>query len=272
MITNNSTKEDGRAIVIAGINGDIGSELAQRLMQQGRLYGVSRSPKKSNLEYQHMRADFQDPKQIASAFEHIAPAKELIYLHLIGVFRFEDKNHPIVDKDEDDIDDETFQTNVTTFRNVKQSLSTYLEKNPSSTLKIIGVGSSSDLYDLPFWRSFTRSKNELRKEFRLMYGNPQTYGRVSALTVNVSTVSGKQLSTERPYISKEFCLSPQEVAEQSMPYILDPKPSFLEVSLIKPNPSFMDPEYLTLENLRKRWYQDMYANSADQKMKGGNTQ
>lgn len=204
---------------------------------------------------------------IASAFERIEPAKELIYLNMIGKFRFEDKNHSIIDQD--GIDDETFQTNVTTFRNVKQSLFDYLEQNPVSNVKIVGIGSSSDLYDLPFWHSFTRSKNELIKEFRLMYGNPQTYGRVSALTVNVSTVSGKQLSTERPYISKEFCLSPQEVVEQSIPYILDSKPSFLEISLIKPNPSFIDPEYLALENLRKRWYREMYADSADTRMKGG---
>ena len=272
MITENLKQEDERAIVIAGITGDIGSELAQRLVQHGKLYGLSRSPKKLNVEYTHLQADFLKPSEITSAFEQIKPAKELIYFHLIGVFRFEDKNHPITDKDGDGIDDETFATNVKTFRNVKQSLEDYLTKNPSSKLRIICVGSSSDLYDLPFWRSFTRSKNELRKEFRIMYGNPKTYGRVSALTINVSTVSGKQLSTERPYISREFCLTPQEVAEQSMPYILDSKPSFLEISLIKPHPSFTDPEFLTLENIRQRWYRDMYANSAEQKMKGGNAQ
>ncbi len=272
MTTENTTPEDERVIVIAGINGDIGKELAQRLMEHGKLYGISRSAKKSGLEYTHIQADFLKPEELAFAFESVTPAKELIYLHLIGVFRFEDRNHPIVDRDKDGIDDETFTTNVTTFRNVKQSLSNYLAQNPSSRLRIIGVGSSSDLYDLPFWRSFTHSKNELRKEFRLIYGNPQTYGRVSALTINVSTVSGKQLSTERPYISREFCLSPQEVAEQSMPYILDTKPSFLEISLIKPHPSFTDPEFLELENVRQRWYKDMYLDSANQKMKGGNTQ
>lgn len=272
MITDNTTYADERAIVIVGINGDIGSELAERLVQQGKLYGLSRNPKKSSLQYEHFQADFLKPDELASAFAHILPATELVYLHLIGKFRFEDKNHPIIDQNGDGIDDETFSTNVTTFRNVKQSLSNYLEQNPSSKVKIIGIGSVADLYDLPFWHSFTRSKNELRKEFRLMYGNPQTYGRVSALIVNVSTVSGTQLATERPYISKEFCLSPQEVAEQSLPYILDTKPSFLEISLIKPNPSFMDPEYLALENLRKRWYHEMYSDSADQKMKEGQLQ
>ena len=124
-----------------------------------------------------------------------------------------------------------YLTNVETFRNVRPHLTQYLLNNPSSKLKAVGIGSTSDIYDIPFWHSYTYSKNELRKELRLFYGNPQTFGRASTLLINVSTVSGEQLSTERPYISREFCLTPEEVVKSSLDCVLDSKTNCIEMTL-----------------------------------------
>ncbi len=269
-MTNNITNVANRkAIVIAGITGDIGSEFAKVLTSHGEVYGLSRHLNTSGLEHKHISADLLKREEVDSAFQNVGPADELIYLHLVGKFRFEDANHPIRDENEDGIDDLIYESNVTTFRNVKPCLVDYLRRNPSARLKIVAIGSASDLYNIPYWQSFTRAKYELREEFREMYGDSETFGRVSALFINVSTVAGKQLSAERPFISKEFCLSPKEVVEQSLPYVLDEKPGCLEITVIKPNPNFSTDWRVSNENIRRRWYQDMYGRSAEEKLKGG---
>lgn len=192
-----------RTFVIAGINGDIGIEFARRLQGHGKLYGISR--KKDKLEgiiYNHIKCDLLKPQEIQGMFSNLGYLGDLTYIHLPGKFQFQDENHPITDINNDGIDDDTFRTNVETFRNVMPNLFEYLSKYPETNLKLITIGSTSDLYNIPYWHSFTHSKNELRKEFRKMYGHPATYGWVGSLFINVSTTEGKQLSGERPYISK----------------------------------------------------------------------
>lgn len=254
-----------KTIVIAGVNGDIGQEFAANLANYGILHGISRGPKKASLRYSHIRANLLDESEVRMFFDQITLSDDLLYVHLPGKFRFEDKNHPITDKNGDGVDDEIYETNVTTFRNVKPLLLGYLDNNPNSKLKIVGIGSTSDLYEIPFWQSFTRAKNELRKEFRAIYGLPHNYGRVSSLFINVSTTEGSQLAIERPFISKDFVLKPKDILSQSLPYILDNRPSFLEISVIKPNPNFTT----DLERVRAEWYKNMYGNSQIKNMKGG---
>lgn len=254
---NKKTESNSKRIfVVAGL-GDIGLEFANRLREYGKVYGISRSSKGVDLT-KFTRADLLNEEDVRKTFEEIPSAPELIYLHLVGKFAFQDDEHPIRDENKDGIDDDIYKTNVETFRNMRPYLTRYLIDNPSSTLKAIGIGSSSDIYDIPFWHSFTHSKNELRKELRTFYGNPNTFGRAGTLLINVSTVSGTQLSNERPFISREFCLIPKEVVDSSLDYVLDNKVSCLEMTLVKPNPHFSEPDFLSLPKIKERWYKDMH--------------
>lgn len=252
------TRQNEKTFVIAGVNGDLGQEFAKRLSDYGQVYGLSRGKRKVERRYEHLCADFLKPSEIAHAFRRITPASRLIYLHMIGKFRFEDEKHPIEDVNGDGVDDSTYRTNVLTFANALPFLTEHLERDNKNTLSIVGIGSTSDLYGVPFWQSFTRSKDELRKEFRRIYGLPEFYGRVRTLMVNVSTVDGSQLADERPYISREFCLTPGEVVTQSLEDVLDTKSKSIELSIIKPHPEFRKPDFLSIENVRQRWYRDMY--------------
>jgi len=271
-MTTNNPDEEERTFVIAGVNGDIGQEFAKRLVDHGRLYGISRNPNKSSLNYAHICVDLLKSENATSAFNKINPTENLVYVHLLGKFKFEDKNHPITDKNSDGIDDDIFETNVTTFRNVAPILIDYLKKRPRAKLKLVAIGSTSDLYKIPFWQSFTHAKNELRKEFRWLYGHPENFGRVSTLFIDVSTVAGTQLAGERPFISKDFCLTPKDIVEQALPYLLDDRQSCLEMSVIKPNPAFFDANYLVNHKTKARWYQDMYGDSQKRRLKGSNEQ
>lgn len=248
-----------RTFVIAGINGDIGIEFARRLQSHGKLCGISR--KKDRLEgivYEHVKCDLLKPREIQSMFSNLDYCGDLTYIHLPGKFQFQDENHPITDTNNDGIDDDIFRTNVETFRNVMPTLFEYLLKHPNANLKLVAIGSTSDLYDIPYWHSFTHSKNELRKEFRKMYGHSATWGRVGSLFINVSTTEGKQLSGERPYISKKYILTPKEILDRSIGYVLDDKPDCLEISILKPNPDFEDENFLDPGEIKRRWYRDMY--------------
>jgi len=244
-----------RIFIVAGL-GDIGSAFARGLSKEGSVYGISRNPKGVGLT-RFIRANLLNKDDVREAFRTIPVGCDIIYLHLVGKFVFQDENHSINDENKDGIDDDTYLTNVETFRNVRPHLTQYLLNNPSSKLKAVGIGSTSDIYDIPFWHSYTYSKNELRKELRLFYGNPQTFGRASTLLINVSTVSGEQLSTERPYISREFCLTPEEVVKSSLDCVLDSKTNCIEMTLVKPNPEFLKADFWSDSNVRKRWYKDM---------------
>ncbi len=260
--------QNRRVIIITGVNGDLGREYAARLENQGNLYGISRKPKQSAANYKHICADLLNPMQVQEAFGKIEPTHEIIYLHLVGKFKFEDDKHPIEDSNRDGLDDEIYATNFTTFLNVLPHLKKFLDSNPKTKLKVVGIGSVSDLYKIPFWSSFSASKEELRKAFRRLYGEKDYHGRVSTLMVNVSTVSGSQLDLERPFISKAYCLNPKEVVDLSIDYILDNKLSSLELSLVKPHPSFSEEDFLSIALIRDRWYKDMYGPDF-QRIKGG---
>lgn len=248
-----------RTFIVAGINGDIGKEFARRLVNLGNLYGISRKQNRlENIAYAHIRCDLLNKNDVQNMFNGLNILGNITYIHLPGKFQFQDENHPIVDSNNDGIDDDIFATNVETFRNVKPYLLKYLIKNPNARLKLVAIGSTSDLYDIPYWHSFTYSKNELRKEFRKMYGNPSTYGRVGSLFINVSTTDGKQLKNERPYISKKFVLIPREILNQSIHYVLSNEPDSLELSVLKPNPDFGRENFLENNEISRRWYIDMY--------------
>lgn len=257
-----TNSKQAKTYIIAGINGDIGLEFARRFENLGRLCGISRKQEKlENIAYEHFQADLLKPEDVDTMFKSMELSDDLTYIHLPGKFQYQDENHPITDSNNDGIDDDTFATNVETFRNVMPYLSTHLKTNIDSRLKIIAIGSTSDLYDVPYWHSFTHSKNELRKQFRLMYGDPETYGRVGSLFINISTTDGKQLAGERPHISKQFVLKPSEILDQAFPHIVSTRPESLEISVLKPNPNFACEEYLDNREIKKRWYKDMYGES-----------
>ncbi|PIN92865.1 hypothetical protein COU54_05325 [Candidatus Pacearchaeota archaeon CG10_big_fil_rev_8_21_14_0_10_31_24] len=273
MTDNQEKTENRKTFIIAGVNGDIGQEFAKSLSKYGRVYGISRSSRKmSDFDYTHLVADFLNPEQIKESFEKIELSDDITYIHLIGKFLFEDENHPIVDRNGDGINDVIYDINCKTFKNALPVLLDLLKEESKRKLKVISISAVMDLYDLPFFNSFTKSKDELRKEFRVVYGAQSNYGRVSSLMINVATVKGHQLSEERPFMSEEdkaFCLSPKEVIDQSLEHILDSRNGCIEISLVKPNPSFGNSDYLDIAVVKKRWYRDMYGPLAEEKMKGG---
>jgi hypothetical protein len=241
--------------IIAGIRSDIGLEYAHFLKQYGKIYGISRNDTLvEGLEYGHITCDLSMPVD-PDIFKDISD-DQIVYIHLPGEFRFEDENHPIYDNDGDGLDDSIYHSNVTTFENATPALYN-LVKN-CKHLRIVAIGSTADLYDVPYWNSFTRAKDKLRGLFRKFYGDHENDNKVSSLFVNVSTTDGSQLAGERPYIDKTYVLQPIEIVTQSAEFVLATSKSCIEINILKSNPEWMDDDYFELHNIRARWYHDMY--------------
>lgn len=243
------------SFVIAGIRSDIGLAYAHYLKNYGKIYGISRSETPvDGLEYTHMTCDLMSP--VPEDFFSEISDRLVVYIHLPGEFRFEDENHPVIDNDGDGLDDSIFHSNVTTFVNITPAL--YKLGNNSEHLRIVAIGSTADLYDVPYWNSFTKAKDILRGLYRKFYGDNEHNNIVSSLFVNVSTTDGEQLEGERPYIDKTYVLRPDEIIKQSVEWILAETSSCIEVNILKSNPEWMDSEYFSLQNIHARWYYDMY--------------
>lgn len=246
-----------KKFIIAGIRSDIGKAYAHVLQHHGHVYGLSRSEKPvPGLEYYfHKVCNLSDPSDTHGVFDMVKPADEWVYIHLPGEFRFEDENHPIVDNDGDGIDDSMYQSNVVTFENIMPEIARHARTQP---IKLVAIGSTADLYNIKYWDSFTQSKNQLRKLFRRMYGDPELWKNISTLFVNVSTTDGEQLAGERPYIDKDYVLTPEKIVHESLSYILDSVHSSIEINILEPNPEFMNDEYFSDAQIKRRWYDDMY--------------
>lgn len=241
--------------IIAGIRSDIGLAYARLLTSHGTVYGISRNDTPvEGLNYQHITCDLSQPVD-PELFKDIFGEK-IVYIHLPGEFRFEDENHPIYDNDGDGLDDSIYHSNVTTFENTTPAL--YRLVKNCNHLRIVAIGSTADLYDVPFWNSFTRAKDKLRGLFRKFYGDHENGNKVSSLFVNVSTTDGSQLAGERPYIDKTYVLQPPEIVLGSQEFILSNTKSCIEINILKSNPEWMDDDYFELHNIRERWYHDMY--------------
>jgi len=245
--------------IIAGIRSDIGLEYAHFLKQYGKIYGISRSDTRvDDLEYVHIECNLSNPVD-PDVFWDIVD-EQIVYIHLPGEFRFEDENHPIIDTTGDGLDDSIYHSNVTTFENATPALYN-LVKN-CEHLRIVAIGSTADLYDVPYWNSFTRAKDKLRGLFRKFYGDHANNNKVSSLFVNVSTTDGSQLAGERPYIDKTYVLHPNEIVAQSAEFVLAKSKACMEINILKSNPEWMDDDYFELHNIRARWYHDMYGEGA----------
>jgi NADP-dependent 3-hydroxy acid dehydrogenase YdfG len=243
------------SFIIAGIRSDIGIAYAKQLQHYGKVYGISRRDSTiEGLEYTHITCDLMNAVD-DTIFNNIHD-DNIVYIHLPGEFRFEDENHPIIDNDNDGLDDSIYHSNVTTFENITPAL--YRLVKNTNLLKIVAIGSTADLYNVPYWNSFTVAKNKLRALHRKFFGDHENNNKVSSVFINVSTTDGEQLAGERPYIDKTYVLQPTEIVSQSLEWILLQSVLCIEINILKSNPEWLDDDYFKLHNIKARWYHDMY--------------
>ena len=182
--------------------------------------------------------------------------EKILFIHAVGIDKFEPKGVPHIDYDGDGIDDEVYNSNVTTFLNLATPL---IEK--TNRLKILmticNIGSISDVYMVPFWQSFSRAKNIMRQYVKSI-NNPLVRG----IFLNVGSTFDESDINKSGRIKADttYWQTSKELVQKSAPCIdevMNGHAMFAEFDFYKHNPHFRPDYFTNLPNLYFIWQRDM---------------
>jgi len=185
----------------------------------------------------------------------LSQTANIIYLHSVGIMKFEPEGKPHIDRDHDGIDDEVHASNYLTLVNLVEPL---IEKTNKLNvpMTLCNIGSLSDIHAVPYWQSFSRTKNKVRQFCKTIREK-----NISSLVLNVSTtVDNKEALYGRTQADMEYKQSTQELLEKSI-NIIDgfhkKGIAYAEFDFYKHNPAFRTDHYTNLPKLYAQWAKDM---------------
>ena len=241
-----------KAYLVSGASGKLGEAFVNLLKQQGeKVYALSRKDVVTKADALFI-ADLLNENQVETALKEIIfqNYKEIILIHTVGKFKFQGNDTEILDNNGDGIDDEVFDTNVITTKNLLKVLLPLASNNVK--VKICAFASVSDKYDVPFWSSYTRAKNILRGYLQTLCEEQ----KISALIVNVSTVDTGNENALRPSADKTYWLQPNEIVFKTLPELTN-LVGYREIDVIKEKPDFDEGYYVDHEKLLNKWKREM---------------
>lgn len=251
-----------RLVIITGITGKLGEEYLGYFRKQNNSKCVSivrRTPEKMYSNVDYLFADLLDLDVLRSELKKInfSDFDEVTLIHPIGMFKFEHSGKPEKDTNNDGIDDEIYSSNILTFTNLFGLLKSELGKvEGHPQLVVCAFGSISDQYNIPFWNSYTRSKNLLRKKIKSSVVRCKNI-KVKGVFVNVSTVDTGNERNLRPHADRHYWLTPKEIVDSSVEIIEKGRRSYTEINIYKENPDFNPTWYTNHENILDRWEKQM---------------
>ena len=259
--------------IVTGARGVVGREYLNILSNKPdtTCLAISRN-KIENLapEIIQLNLDLLDKSAVEKALADtsLSTIEEIIFIHSVGKFKFEQTGLPEIDLDKDGIDDEVYQTNIETFLNILRSLLPKIEQERmvgrELNLALCGLGSISDKYQVAYWSSYTKAKNQLRSIIYNLIQEKPDY--IRGLFINVSTVDTENENELRPNADKTYWLKGSEIARASLPFIVGQKNgSWKQIDIFKKSPFFQDGYYKNLEGVRARWAEQMKKRNQNEK-------
>ncbi len=237
---------------MTGASGKLGTSFIQEL-QRRKEYSVAFTRKEIEINgIETKKADLLNESEVVTAFNGIdlLDDNEIYLIHAVGKFKFEENAADIVDFDNDGIDDEIYATNVLTLKNTIKALLAYCPV--SAKVKICAFASVSDKHNIPFWNSYTKSKNIIRGYLKELCRSAQ----IQALVVNVTTVDTGNENDLRPHADKTYWLTPDEIVIKALPELMGLS-TYKEIDVIKEKPDFDSNYYLDHEAILKKWKREM---------------
>jgi NADP-dependent 3-hydroxy acid dehydrogenase YdfG len=251
-----------KLVIISGASGAVGRDFLEEFskLKEFDIVAIARRNFETKADnFNLIELDLLDSKKVMESIETLpfSKYKEIVFVHSVGMFKYEPDGNPSIDHDNDGIDDDVYRTNVETFLNVARPLYQAL-KNSNNKLKLsfYGVGSVSDKHQVKFWQSYTKSKDILRSIiYNLIQENPES---VKGMMFNVSTVDTEKENELRPNAEKTYWLSGKEIAIASVPFILHEEPgTWKQLDIYKNSPLFESGYYKNLLAVKLRWEEQM---------------
>ncbi len=252
--------------IVTGANGSLGKAYVERFsgLDDYKCVIVSRSKtesKQKNVVYLE-GTDLLDADKVKSEIDKKVPlagCREILFVHPVGKFKFERWQRPENDHDKDGIDDEVYASNITTFTNIEEPLIKFASQEGNvRDLLVCGFGSVSDRYKVPFWQSYSKSKDILRQHISTLTRQSGNTLKIRGVFINVSSVNTKNENELRPNADKTNWLESEEIVDDSFD-ILTTKQRIrnLEMDVFKCIPGFNPDIYYSPQNVWERWIHEM---------------
>ncbi|PCI25094.1 hypothetical protein COB57_02650 [Candidatus Peregrinibacteria bacterium] len=239
-----------KIVIISGASGSLGEGYLKHFSNELNFtsIGLARTETKNkinNVEY--IYCDLLDEINVKNKINKInfEQYSEIIFIHPVGKFKFEYKNNL------NEIDTQIYNSNVMTFINISNILSPLAERKK---ITFCCFGSVSDKYDVPYWRSYTQSKKELKRRIQEASENNNN---IRGVFINVSTVTTGNENKLRPFANKKYWLKPEKIVKMSLSEIISGKSQFIELDIFEPCPHFQDTYYLDHEAIYSKWEKEM---------------
>jgi len=246
-------------VVVAGAAGEIGTEYIKRnIIEEHQTIAVLRNTgidiKSDNLE--SIICHLDDAQDITKKFRHVDLSRysHIIYLHTIGVDKFNPRNYPNVVKMET-IDPDVYDTNVNSFKYLLRYLVSRVknlnEAGGTTQLKVVALTGTSDKYAPFVIEDFCEAKFIIREYMRSYISRfPEWF---SSLCINVTSTITKSAIAVRPFASTKYWLTPAEVVEKSYESFISFPGGYQELDLMKYSPDYIEGYYEDEKMLYEKW-------------------
>ncbi len=261
-----------RLIVISGVTGAIGSALFAEYGQykDNIVYGISRKAtpldlfvKNGKLPLKTLICGIGSLDNYSKLFKSInySVAKEVIYIHALGLYPFEvDCNGKIKienDLDNDGINDDVKKLTLASFSKATESL----QENWKGTLKCVIFGGIADKHHpgvhQSWWKVIEMTKDYMRNAIKLN-------SKLSMIIVNISSVLCPHEVITRPFVftdtdaQKEYWLHPYKLAKFVFSSVNKSLSGFFEIEKYNIKPDFSINNYYIDNNFTPRKVRELY--------------
>lgn len=254
-----TTMDKHKLVIVSGATGDLGrAYLDYYSIQNGTIsYGLARRDEKNPVSgVTYLSSNLENAAATKERIDKISleGVIEVLLIHPVGKFKFEENRALERDQNKDGIDDEVYTSNVDTFHNLVRPLIEQREKYGVVPLKLVAFGSLSDQYNVPWWGSYSKSKLILRQDMREL---SRIEPNVESLFVNLSSVETSNEQKTRPYADTHYWLKPEEIVTRSAPIIQNMQHPYQEIDIFNASPHYSQSYYRDFDRLREKWLREM---------------
>jgi hypothetical protein len=246
--------------IVAGAAGEIGLEFCKLAIDNNiDCIGVMRNTriKIVSNKFVEVICNLENESEIEKVFANIDFEKyqRIIYLHAIGIDKFEPRGYPIV-RPMDTIPSDVYKTNVNTFKYllkycVKKINRINLENVSKIKFRVAIIAGEGDKHAPFVIESFCEAKYILRQYIQSYISMHPDW--ISGLSINITSTVTKSALQARPYADTKYWLTPKEVVRQSFDRLISSFRGFKDVSVIKECPDFVYDYYDNNQMLYEKW-------------------